>query len=241
MLKAILLDLDGTLLANAMETFVPAYFRALTRYLSHLIPPDHLVSALMSGMHAMEANDGTGPTNEEAFASVFYPALKHSQDQLIPIFFEFYKTEFTKLESLTQAVPEARPLVQWAFDNDMQVVIATNPIFPSVAIEQRLVWAGIPASDIDYSLVTTYENMHSIKPHPAYYREILSGLDRQPSECLMVGDDWRNDIAPAVSLGISSFWIARPEEPIPSGDVPLLGRGTLEDLWTLVRKGGRIK
>ena len=40
MLKAILFDLDDTLLGNSMDTFIPAYFQALTRYVAEWIPPD---------------------------------------------------------------------------------------------------------------------------------------------------------------------------------------------------------
>jgi len=69
MLKAILFDLDNTLLGNSMATFVPAYFQALTRYVAHLIPPDRLLTELLRATRAMEANDGNGPTNEEAFAA----------------------------------------------------------------------------------------------------------------------------------------------------------------------------
>jgi len=194
MLKAILFDLDDTLLVNSMETFVPAYFQALTRYVAHLIPPERLIVELLRATRAMEANDGTGPTNEEAFAAIFYPAIGYTSDEVKPLFEQFYTEEFPKLRRLTQALPEARPLVAWAFERGLQVAIATNPLFPRLPVEQRLEWAGVPATEFDYALVTTYEDMHATKAHPAYYREILDRLGRQPGECLMVGDDWTRDM-----------------------------------------------
>ena len=48
MLKAILFDLDDTLLGNSMETFMPAYFQTLAHSVAHLIPPKRLLSELMS-------------------------------------------------------------------------------------------------------------------------------------------------------------------------------------------------
>ena len=69
MLKAILLDLDDTLLTNPMTKFIPAYFQALSAYMAHLVPPERLLEELMRGSNAMEANAGTGSTNEEAFAA----------------------------------------------------------------------------------------------------------------------------------------------------------------------------
>ena len=237
MLKAILFDLDDTLLGNSMETFIPAYFRVLARRVTHLIPADRLVAELMRGTRAMNANDGTGPTNEEAFSSVFYPALGYERDELRPILDRFYAEEFPKLRSLTQPRLEARALVEWAFERGLQVVVATNPIFPRMAVEQRLDWAGVPVTEFDYALVTTYENMHATKPHPAYYHEILARLGRQPGECLMVGDDEQRDIAPAALVGIPVYWIAELGAASPEDDVTPVGQGTLADLWDWVRTG----
>jgi FMN phosphatase YigB (HAD superfamily) len=235
MLKAILFDLDDTLLGNSMETFIPAYFQALTRYMAHVIPPERLISELLRATRTMEANDGTGPTNEEAFAAAFFPALGYDPDELRPLFKRFYVEEFHKLRAITRPVLEARPLVEWAFERDLQVAIATNPMFPRSPIEQRLAWAGVPVTEFDYALVTSYEDMHATKAHPAYYREILARLGRQPGECLMVGDDWERDMAPAASVSIPVYWIAEPDDAPPADDVPLVGQGTLVDLWAWVQ------
>jgi FMN phosphatase YigB (HAD superfamily) len=245
MFKAILFDLDDTLLANSMAAFVPAYFQAFGRYVAHLIRPDRFVSELMRGSRAMDANDGTGPTNEEAFAAVFYPALGYEPEELRPVFERFYAEEFPKLRAMARPIPEARLLVEWAFKNGLQVAIATNPMFPRTAVEQRLEWAGVPVTEFDYALVTTYEIMHATKSHPAYYREIVSKLGREPKECLMVGDDWKHDMAPAAMVGIPIFWITRPDDtllPIPpfervKGSV-LIGQGALASLWDWVKAGG---
>jgi HAD superfamily hydrolase (TIGR01549 family) len=237
MLKAVLFDLDDTLLGNSMESFVPAYFQALTRYVAHLIPPDQLVAELMRGTEAMNANDGTGPTNEEAFAAVFYPATGYEPDELRPTFERFYAEEFAKLRRMTQPRPEARLLVEWAFERGLQVVIATNPIFIRSAIEQRLDWADVSVAEFNYALVTSYETMHATKSHPAYYREIARRLKRQPDECLMVGDNWEWDIAPAASVGMAVYWIAEPDQVPPDDDVSPVGQGTLADLWEGIRTG----
>jgi len=236
MLKAILFDLDDTLLGNAMDTFILAYFQALTQHVARLIPPERLISELLRATRAMEANDGNGPTNEEMFAAAFYPALGYEPAALRPIFDQFYAEEFPKLRSLTQRLPEARPLVAWAFERGLQVAIATNPLFPRSPIEQRLEWAGVPVNEFEYALVTTYEDMHATKAHPAYYREILARLGREPEECLMVGDDWKRDIVPAVAVGIPGYWVTASSAtppPLEGGTRggELVGQGTLADLW----------
>ena len=79
--------------------------------------------------------------------------------------------------------------------------------------------------------------MHATKSHPAYYREILGRLERAPGECLMVGDSWEMDILPASSVGLPVYWISEEDE-LPLQDVPLVGRGSLGQLWTRVRTKG---
>jgi FMN phosphatase YigB (HAD superfamily) len=231
MLKALLLDLDDTLLVNPMEMFIPAYFQALSGYMAHLVPPERLLEELMRGSRAMEANTGAGLTNEEAFAAVFYPALGHKRSELEPVIQQFYAEEFPKLRTLTQPVAASRSLLEWAFERGLQVVVATNPFFPRVAIEQRLEWADVPVTEFDYALVTCYENMHATKASPAYYEEIADLLSLQPGECLMVGDDWQRDMEPAASVGIPVYWIASSQDAPPTRQVEdgvLMGQGTLE-------------
>jgi FMN phosphatase YigB (HAD superfamily) len=245
MFKAILFDLDDTLLVNSIDTFIPAYFQALGKYLAHLIPPKRLVSEIMRATKAMEENDGTGLTNEETFASVFYPAVGIEREELEPVFVQFYIEEFPKLRELTRPIADARLLVEWAFERDLQVAIATNPVFPRFAIEQRLEWANIPVTEFDYALVTCYENSHATKAKPAYYQEIVATLNCEPKECLMVGDDWERDMMPAATAGVPIYWITKPDDtllPIPpmqkiKGGV-LVGQGTLESLWDWIGRGG---
>ena len=231
MLKAVLFDLDNTLLDNSMDVFVPAYFQALSRHIAHLIPSKRLIVELMRATQAMLTNDGSGATNEETFAAVFYPAIGYQPDKIRPLFEQFYAEQFPKLQPLTSRVPEARPLIDWTCQRGQQVAVATNPLFPLTAIEQRLAWAGVPVTEFDYALVTSYENMHATKSHPAYYSEIVARLDRSPDECLMVGDDWERDIAQAASVGIPVYWIAEPDAVASASSVELVGQGTLTDLW----------
>lgn len=235
--RAVLFDLDDTLLGNSMDEFLPAYFGALSRYVGDLVPPKRLIRELVRASEAMNANDDEALTNEEVFASVFYSALEPSRPTLEPAFDEFYADQFPELQPLTRRRPEARKLVEWATDQGLQVAVATNPMFPRVAVEQRLGWAGVPADDFDYALVTTYENMHATKSHVSYYREILERLGRRPDECLMVGDSWEMDVLPASSIGIPVYWISEDGRPRTS-DVTLAGRGMLSHLWETVKTRG---
>ena len=234
-IKALLLDLDNTLLRNDMEKFVPAYLSALAEFMADHFPSDILIAHLMRATRAMMNDTDPSRTNMEAFDRVFFPAIGRTRRELEPVFEQFYATRFPQLRSLTQQEPAARPLVEWAFAQGFQVVIATNPLFPRTAIEQRLEWAGIPPSEFPYHLVTSYEEMHATKPHPAYYLEIAHRLGRAPEECLMVGDDWEMDILPALEIGMEAYWIAQPgEKPQVEGRGPL-GVGSLADFYHWIR------
>lgn len=237
MLRAVLFDLDDTLLGNPMDIFLPAYFRALTCYLDHLVPPKRLIDELMRATRAMNADFDETTTNEEVFASVFYPALELDRSTLELAFERFYAKEFPKLRDLTRRRPEARSLVKWAVEQGLQVAVATNPLFPRLAVEQRLAWAGVPVDEFDYALVTTYETMHATKSHTAYYREILDRLDRRPEECLMVGDSWDMDVIPASSVGVHVYWVTE-RDAVSASPPSLVGYGTLSELWTRVNAQG---
>ena len=235
--KALLLDLDDTLLGNAMETFIPAYFRALTDFITEIQPPERLIEQLLIATRTMDGNDGTGPSNEEVFCSAFFPALGAPREELEPRFERFYAEAFPRLRPLTSPRPAAPRIVEWARQRHLQVVIATNPMFPRTAIEQRMEWAGVGVDRYSYDLVTSYENSHATKSCSAYYREILDVLERRPEECLMVGDNWDWDIACAAEVGIPGYWIAEKDVPRPSAGIPVVGQGMLDDLCESAHSG----
>ena len=51
----------------------------------------------------------------------------------------------------------------------------------------------------------------------------------------MVGDDWGNDIAPAVQAGLHTYWL-NESGPLPAGFNPR-ARGTLANLGRWLSKG----
>ena len=64
------------------------------------------------------------------------------------------------------------------------------------------VWAGL--SSEDFECYTTYENSHYCKPNPKYYEEVVTGMELQPNECLMVGNDVTEDMI-AETIGMKVF------------------------------------
>ncbi len=236
-LKALLLDLDDTLLGNPMKTFIPAYFRALTEFVTEIQPPERLIEQLLIATRMMDGGDGVGPSNGEIFAEAFFAGLGVPREELEPVFERFYAEAFPKLRPLTARRPAAPKIVEWAGQRGLQVAIATNPVFPRTAIEQRMEWAAVGVDRFEYAHVTSYENSHATKARPAYYREILDVLGRGPEECLMVGDNWNWDIVNAAEIGMPGYWIADPSSPPPSAGSLPVGQGSLDDFFDAARSG----
>jgi len=117
---------------------------------------------------------------------------------------EFYAREYPRLQALTRSDPTARRAVVATMNRGLQAVLATNPIFPERAIRQRMAWAGV--ADLPFARVTDYENSRFCKPDLEYFLEVCTAIDRQPSECLMVGNDTDDDVAER-SVGMRSYMV----------------------------------
>jgi len=219
-INTLLIDLDDTLLVNDTEVFIPAYLKLISQYLDPIVPAEKMMHQLYLGTQAMIANTDLEKTLEDVFAEKFFPSLSVSPQELLLHINSFYAEEFSKLQPLTEIIPSAQKLIRYAFDNQMEVVIATNPLFPLTAIEQRLEWAGLPVDQFPFAMITSYENFHYAKPHLEYITEILAKLGRNPHEAAMIGNDAAQDLAPASDLGLPVFHISEvPEKPFPGGDL----------------------
>ena len=194
-IRAILFDIDDTLLENNFDRFLEAYFALLIPHFAHLIAPDRFVAALFAATQTMIARSDVSVTNQQAFMADFFQRVGLPAESLMPLFENFYANRFHELRSHTRPNAAARDTVQAAFAAGCDVVIATNPIFPETAIRQRLAWADVDG--FPFKLITSYERMHAAKPNVSYYEEIAHCIGRKPEECVMVGDDWGNDIVPA--------------------------------------------
>ncbi len=244
MIKAILLDLDDTLLQNNMQDFLPRYFGLLAEFtassaLAASSAHGHLdmVQELLICTREVMANRDPRLTNREVFWAAFSRRTGLPWESTETFFARFYQEYFGQLQSVTHPVPFAPELVQWCQEQGWQVVIATNPLFPTAAIEQRLAWAGLPVTAYPFDLVTTFDNMHASKPQAAYYQEILSRIGCEPGETIMVGDDWGNDIVPASTLGCYTYWITSEETLSPPQSGTATGYGTLGQLYAALCQG----
>lgn len=201
-IKTILFDLDGTLLPMDQDVFVKSYFKRLAKKLAPLgYEPQQLIDSIWKGTAAMIRNDGSC-TNEEAFWRVFAQIFGEGCLKDMPVFDEYYHHEFQEAAADCGHDPRAARCIAKLKQKGYRLALATNPIFPAIATESRMRWAGLNQGD--FELYTTYENSCYCKPNPDYYRAILKQLNVQPEECLMVGNDVDDDMV-ASELGMQVF------------------------------------
>jgi HAD superfamily hydrolase (TIGR01549 family) len=204
MLQTILFDLDGTLVPFDQEDFIKAYFRVLTDRLTPMgYDTQALIAALWRGTGAMVKNDGSR-LNRQVFWECFTQDLGVQALALESILDDFYAQEFDAVRSVLREKPDRRPLITALREKGYGVALATNPIFPRVAVETRLRWVGLRGEDFD--LVTTYENSRFSKPNLDYYRAILDRLGLEAGRCMMVGNNPVEDMA-ALQLGLEGFLV----------------------------------
>jgi len=229
MTLTLLLDLDGTLLDNNMDSFLEGYLGAFGKHVRKVIDPGTFVTELLSATRKMVSNHAPNQTLEQAFDSAFYPSIGKSKQDLQGIIDSFYREVFPTLKALTRPVPEAVSLVRAAFERGYLVCIATNPLFPLTAIQQRLDWAGLPVSEYPFLLVPSYETFHFAKPNPAYYTEFLGLIDQSAGPVVMVGNDPVSDITAANQAGLATFWLDDRVLVLPSGIQPLPRHASLDE------------
>ena len=112
MLKAVLFDLDGTLLPMDQDEFTHGYFNLLCRKLAgYGYDPDQLVKAVWKGTGAMVKNDGSC-NNEEAFWRSFSSIYGEDALRDIPLFNAFYANEFQQAKALCGCNPKAKEVVE---------------------------------------------------------------------------------------------------------------------------------
>ncbi len=236
MTNTLLIDLDDTLLLNPFDRFMPAYLKLLADKLSPFVAPDIMIPQLMYATDQMIQNNSPAQTLEETFDANFYPPLGLSKSDLEPHLFDFYTHEFHQLQSITSMRPEALELIAQVRHNSWQIVVATNPLFPLIAMQNRLSWAGFSQNDFPFSFVTAYESMHFAKPNPAYYAEILGRFGWPHQAVGMIGNNLNEDILPTSALGIPGFWVDQNIDRLPIDLDDRSSAGSLQDALTWVSK-----
>jgi FMN phosphatase YigB (HAD superfamily) len=201
MLRAILFDLDNTLILFDEARFYQEYFRSIETLFAALMPGDTFRKRLITATHALLQNNGE-MTNVEYFLKAFNEQSANLRDKLWKRFLHFYETEYDKLKVNVRLPDDLHETFNKIVRTGLKLVLATNPIFPFNVQIKRLAWAGLDHSHFD--LVTHIENMSFCKPRIEYYLEICRKIDEPPEACLMVGNDPINDMV-AARAGLKTY------------------------------------
>lgn len=235
MIKTVLFDLDGTLLSMDNEVFIKYYFKLL---LKKMVPygydPKELVENIMKATYTVVANDGSMTNHDRFFMSfnkLMAGKLHTTSDELEKIFEDFYNNEFDEAKCVIDRNDDIRRVIDMLRDNNIDIIIATAPVFPSVAVNKRLSWIGEDIGNFKY--VSTYENSTYCKPNIKYYEEIINKNQLDKDSMLMVGNDLNDDIKPCEILGIDTFFIDR--YAVNDDQNYQKNRGSFDDLYKYIQ------
>ncbi len=232
-IKAVLFDLDGTLVPMDQDIFVNDYFKRIsTKLASYGYEPKQLIDTIWKGTAAMIKNN-SAKNNEEVFWDV---AVSVYGDKILShksVFDEFYEQEFDKVKLVCGYNPKAKETVYKLKEKGYKIALATNPIFPERATRWRIDWAGLEPTDFEF--YTTYENINCCKPNPAYYIEVAKRIGVSPEECLMVGNDVGDDMV-AQKTGMHVFLLTDCLINTNNEDIAKYPNGNFDELMEYILK-----
>lgn len=202
--KAICFDLDGTLLPMDLDRFLHDYYARIGRFAgSKGLDAKTFMGALDAGVRAMMTH-ADGATNHDAFWDAFYEAYPESKGVAEAVATEFYETDFDRIGDDVAPHPGAQEALEALKRKGYRLVLTTMPLFPRIAVERRLGWAGVDPTVFEY--VTSYDNSTSIKPKAEYYQENLDRLGLAGEEVLMVGNNTLEDLS-FTELGADAYLV----------------------------------
>ncbi len=225
--KVVLFDLDGTLLPMDLDFFIKTYLGMLAEKLKpYGHEPAKFLAAMWKSTGAMLKNNGE-KTNEEVFWETFHAIYEKDIQGEMPVIDRFYVEDFDKVREFCGFTPNAARLIEILKRGGFRLAMATNPLFPRIATEKRMAWAGLSLND--FELITTYENSRFSKPNLNYYRAVADALGVAPEECLMIGNDVDDDM-PARELGMQVYLLTDCLINKSGADLSAFPHGSFEEL-----------
>lgn len=204
MIKTVFFDLDGTLLGMDEKQYIRLYMPLLYQaFDKEHYTFEEFARLIMKALQEMIA-DLSDTTDIESYFESFKKGFKGDAEAQFARFMKFYETTYELVKPSTFVQKSMVEAVKILKKKNYRLVIATNPIFPKIATQQRIKWAGLDLSD--FELVTYQEEMHYCKPHLEYYQEIIKKLDLIPEEIMMVGNNVEEDMV-AGKLGLKTYLV----------------------------------
>lgn len=207
MIKAVLLDMDNTLLHNPDARFAGAFRRLFDDFFLGEFAIEGSIDALRAGFANIGRDLVNCPSNAQALVDCLAHWLPLGHDDAAQALRRFYAEVYGELQPLVSPVDGAAALVEDLLEQGLLLAVATNPLYPESAILQRLEWAGLGGLVGEFAIVTHSENMHFAKPQPEYIAEVVARVGIEPDEALMVGDSAVNDRQAARAIGCATWQV----------------------------------
>ena len=227
MIKAILFDLDDTLLDIRLEYFLFHYISGQAHIFSDISGKSYpaafgsLVNAYLT-INNQKRTDGL--TNRELFNATLGKSLEITpEDPMVMDALHCYDTEIVpsmNKKGFFESRPEpgANEAIQKIQDMGLTMALATNTLFSLEADMVRLGWAGI--EDAPFVAISTIDTATRTKPSARYYQEFLGQIGFSAAECLMVGNDIQRDF-PHPDIGLPTAYVghANPRRAVFRGNL----------------------
>lgn len=208
MIKAVLLDLDNTLLHNPEREWVAAFRGEWDRHFLQRYGIENASAALRGAIGCLNREPPSYLTNSAVLHDALVAELPLTEREVAAAVASFYAEAYGRLQAITSPVSMAADLVRELLEQDLLLAIATNPFFPEEATCERIGWAGLSDFVADFAFITHSENMRFAKPSPAYFAETVARVGVEPDETLLIGDSRHNDIEPANAIGIHTWQVS---------------------------------
>jgi len=196
MLKIILFDLDGTLYTSSevYQRFADAAYHTYAKVKNTTI--EKAKEILEESREKMKRERGYAVPYTLALLS-FGISIEEWHKENIKFFNAGdYLSEDKILKDVLKKLKKRYRLAVFTNNNRIQ----TQRILKALGIDKLF----------DY--IFTYESFKLIKPDPKIFRLIIKELNVKPEECLMVGDRYYVDLAPAKEQGMNIYEVSGPED-----------------------------
>jgi FMN phosphatase YigB (HAD superfamily) len=206
-ITTLLVDLDGTLLANhdlALSfDFATKAIYSLRKMTGSTSKAIKTLLALKSELD--EPKKKATATTAERLVEVFSERLEMPAAEARKLLRKIISLIFPKLEKHFYPVPGAKEFLEWA-QQHYTLILATTPVWSMEIIHLRIKWAGLDPKM--FKFITDANTMHAIKPSPKYYQQILDLKKLNAEECVLIGNDFKMDL-PATKIGIVTYIIGK--------------------------------
>ena len=207
MIKAVLFDLDGTLLPMDEPAFIAKYAKLITEKFESLGYEYNEVNKVLWNA-VVEIYKSTG---EKLNSEVYWDYLTnhYGKDFLKEktAMIEFFKNEYNEVYTEFYPNPLAKDIVKFVKGNNLLCILATQPVFHLEGVTNRMDFVGLEESDFDY--ITYSDNSRYTKPNPKYFQDILDKFNLKGEEVLMIGNNSFEDGEAALACNIKTILVDR--------------------------------